>query len=160
MERNEITFEATPETAFRRSKKKKMIWSGIFLLAAMVLLVSGIMGRDAMAIIGGVIFTLSNSFRLWDDLYSRPIKLSLSNHGIWMQQKDHEISAMWDDVKKAVYNGRYLDLYVQSSLRECFDLQPFSEGQRAEILGLTENYLSGYGLAVKHLNNPRPVATA
>jgi hypothetical protein len=159
MEKNEMVFEPVTPPKFRSDKKRKIFFSGLFWILACALLISGIYTGDKLDIIGGVIFCLSFGMRLWDDYHLKPVKIICNPQGIRMQQSDHELWVEWVEVKKSVFNGRYLDFFVQSSIRHTCDLHPFSENQRSEILRLTENYLSGHGLTIKYLNKTSAVSS-
>ena len=159
MEKNETVFEPVTPPKFRADKKRKMFVSGLFWLFAFAFLISGIYTGDKFDIFGGVIFCLSFGIRLWDDYHLKPVKIICNPQGIRIQQSGHEMEVDWTEVKKCVFNGRYLDFFVQSSIRHTFDLHPFSENQRSEILSLTENYLSGNGLTIKFLNRAPVVSS-
>ncbi|MCU0405116.1 MAG: hypothetical protein MUE99_11275 [Chitinophagaceae bacterium] len=155
MEANEYHFEASSPETFRAKKKRKLIFSICFLLFAFAYLISGILEPESFAWIGGIVFVLMYSIQLWDNYHVKPVKIKITSTGVWMQQPETEINVEWAEVKKAVYNGRYLDLYVQSSLRETMDLQPFTAEKHSEILALIESYISKSGLSIKHLGVQR-----
>jgi len=152
MEQHEVIFEALPEDKFRKKRNRKILLSGVLLIFALAYLVlNGVHGGDTMDIFGGVIFTIVYGWMLWDNYHVKPVTIKISSTGVWMQRPESELNVAWKEVRNAVYNDRYLDLFIQSSIRETLDLQPFSPEARAEILNLIDNYISGQSLSIKYM---------
>lgn len=80
-------------------------------------------------------------FRFWDDYHIKPVTISCKLERLHMQQTEMDIEVYWNEVTKAVYNCRYLDVYGQSSIRYSFDLHPFDKENRTSILSTVEAYL-------------------
>ena len=152
MDLNERTFEAVNAEKFVATKKRKILLSGFILLLALIYLGSAIYSGKAMGIIGGVIYTMLNAMLFFDNYRKKPVRMIISQHRIFMQQTNLEMEVFWSGVIKAVFNGRYLDLYEQNSLRNTFDLQLFAEDERVSILTCVEEHLNHHNLSIKYLN--------
>jgi hypothetical protein len=159
---DERVFEAVNAEKFVNTKKKKILLSGLILLLALIYLGSAIYSGKAIGIIGGVIYTMLNGLLFFDNFRRKPVRIIISQDRIFMQQTNLDMEVFWRGVTKAVFNGRYLDLYEQNSLRNTFDLQLFAEDQRVAILTCVEENLNHNNLSIKYLNKsevspPSPV---
>jgi hypothetical protein len=157
MEKNEFFFEALPPERFHTGKRRKLLVSGSFLLIALIYLAVGIFDGSLKTIFGGFLFTSMFGIRFWDDYRIKPVIISCTPERLYMQQTEMDIEVYWNEVAKAVYNGRYLDLYGQSSIRYSFDLQPFEKEDRTSILSAVAAYLSTFGMQIKYIGKSAAV---
>jgi hypothetical protein len=160
MEHNEIVFEALPPEKFFKKRKAKLFISGFLLVFALAYLITGILYDDGLKWIGGIVFMLTYGIWFWDNYHLKPVQVKISSFGIWMQQPGSELNVAWNEVKNSVYNGRYLDLFVQSSIRETLDLKPFSQQVQSQILNQVDDYLSGQGLTIKYMGVSKETVAA